>query len=107
MSTPPPRPDLPTVPPKAPRNWGSLFFTVLALVGGLHALLMLGLEGGRALYTRREVARLEAEISTLQAEADTLAAVVAHGNDPAYREQLARAAGFIYPDEDRILTLRP
>lgn len=77
---------------------------MIALVGGLHALLMLGLEGGRALYTRREVARLEAEIETLQAEADTLQAVVAHQNDPVYREGLARAAGFIYPDEDRILT---
>ena len=99
---PPARPDLPRS-----RNWGSLFFTVLALVGGLHALLMLGLEGGRALYTRREVTRLEAEISALQAEADTLAAVALHANDPAYREQLARSAGFIYPDEDRILTSRP
>ena len=100
------RPDPSTVPP-TPRNWGSLFFTVLALVGGLHALLMLGLEGGRALYTRREVTRLEAEISALQAEADTLEAVVAHQDDPAYREQLARTAGFIYSDEDRILTSRP
>lgn len=95
------------VPPRGSRNWGSLFFTVLALVGGLHALLMLGLEGGRALYTRREVVRLEAEISALQAEASALEAAVAHGNDLAYREQLARAAGFIYPDEDRILTSRP
>ncbi len=80
---------------------------MIALVGGLHALLMLGLEGGRALYTRREVVRLEAEISALQAEADTLEAVALHQNDPAYREQLARAAGFIYPDEDRVMTATP
>lgn len=97
------RPD----PPKPTRNWGSLFFTVIAAVGGLHALLMLGLEGGRALYTRREVVRLEAEIDALKAEARALEAVVAHKDDPVYREQLARLAGFIYPDEDRILTATP
>lgn len=98
----------PTQPPK-PRGtgWSSLFFTVIALVGSFHALLMLGVEGGRLIYTNREVARLEADVGTLQAEVKTLQAVVEHRNDPVFREQLARSRGFIYPDETRILTRAP
>lgn len=93
--------------PKPTRNWGSLFFTVLATVGGLHALLMLGLEGGRYLYTQREVARLEADIGLLQGETRALRAVAEHKNDRVFREQLARQRGFIYPDEDRVMTVTP
>lgn len=89
------------------RDWGSLFFTVIALVGGFHALLMLGLEGSRLVYTSREVTRLGADIGVLQEDIQTLQAVVRHRNDPVFREQLARAQGFIQPDETRILTRTP
>lgn len=95
-------------PSKRPkRDWGSLFFTVIALVGGFHALLMLGLEGSRLVYTSREVTRLEADIGVFQEDIRTLQAVVRHRNDPVFREQLARAQGFIQPDETRILTRTP
>lgn len=93
----------PAQPPQ-PRRWGSILFTVIAAVGGLHALLMLGVEGGRYLYTQREVTRLEADIGTLQEQTRTLQAVLRHRNDPAFREQLAREQGFIGPDETRVLT---
>ena len=93
--------------PKPRGGWGSLFFTVIAGVGAFHALLMLGLETGRLIYTNREVARLEADIGALQEEAQTLRAVVAHGDDPVFREQLARLEGFIYPDETRVITVHP
>ncbi len=89
------------------RDWGSLFFTVIALVGGFHALLMLGLEGSRLVYTHREVTRLEADIGTLQEDVRSLQAVVEHRHDPVFREQLARAQGFIRPDETRVLTRSP
>lgn len=93
--------------PKPRGGWGSLFFTVIASVGAFHALLMLGLETGRLIYTNREVARLEADIGALQEETQTLRAVVAHGDDPVFREQLARLEGFIYPDETRVITVHP
>ncbi len=93
--------------PSKPRRWGSIFFTVIALVGGLHALLMIGLEGGRYLYTQREVTRLSADIDALQEETRTLQAVLRHRDDPVFREQLAREQGFIGPDETRILTQMP
>lgn len=89
------------------RDWGSLFFTVIALVGGFHALLMLGLEGSRLVYTSREVTRLGADIDVLQEDIRTLQAVVRHRNDLVFREQLARAQGFIQPDETRVLTRAP
>ena len=93
--------------PSKPRRWGSIFFTVIALVGGLHALLMIGLEGGRYLYTQREVTRLSADIDALQEETRTLQAVLRHQGDPVFREQLAREQGFIGPDETRVLTQMP
>lgn len=93
--------------PKPRRDWGSLFFTVIAVVGAFHALLMLGLETGRLIYTNREVTRLEADIGALREETQTLEAVVAHGDDLVFREQLARSQGFIYPDETRVITLNP
>lgn len=88
-------------------GWGSVFFTVLALIGSFHALMMLAVEGGRSLYTSREVTRLEADIGALQEEVRSLEAVVAHQDDPVFREQLARSRGFIYPDETRVLTRVP
>ena len=68
---------------------------------------MIGLEGSRLIYTNREVTRLEADIGVLQADIQTLQAVVRHRNDPVFREQLARAQGFIRPDETRVLTRTP
>lgn len=88
-------------------RWGSVFYTVIAVVGSLHAMFMLTREGGLLIYTNREVTRLEVDISRLQSEARTLQAVIDHKNDPVFREQLARQQGFIHPDETRILTRRP
>lgn len=95
--------------PEPPRRqaWGSTIFAVIALVGSFHALLMLGLEVGRLVYTDREVARLEVEVAALAAETQELEAIVAHRDDPVFREQLARQLGFIGPDETRILTRMP
>ena len=98
------------VPPKTGsprRDWGSLFFTVVAVVGAFHALLMLGLEAGRWVYTNGEVARLEPEISDLQTQIYELEAIAEHRYDSVFREQLARAQGFIRPDETRVLTRTP
>ena len=92
---------------RAKRDWGSLFFTVVSLVGAFHALLLLGLETGRLVYTSGEVTRLEAEIGVLQAQTQELKAIVEHRYDPMFREQLARAQGFIHPDESRVLTRTP
>lgn len=88
-------------------RWGSVFFTVIAVIGSLHAMFMLTRESGLLIYTHREVARLEADIGKLQREIRTLQAVIDHKDDPVFREQLARQQGFIYPDETRILTRRP
>lgn len=84
-----------------------MIFTIIALVGSFHALVMLGVEAGRLVYTDREVAQLEAQVSALTAETRELAAIVAHKDDPVFREQLAREQGFIGPDETRILTRMP
>lgn len=93
--------------PPAQHAWGSSIFTVIALVGSFHALLMLGQEVGRLVYTDREIARLEREVAALDAQTQELAAIVAHRDDPLFREQLARQLGFIGSDETRVLTRMP
>ncbi len=84
---------------------GSSLFLVIAVVGCIHALAMLTLEISRSVYTEREVARLERDIAALERESTNLENVIAHKNDPAYREQLARLQGFIYADEARYVTV--
>ena len=88
-----------------PRGGANLLFTVIAVVGCVHALAMLTLEISRSVYTNREVARLERDIAALELESTNLENVVAHKNDASYREQLARLQGFIYANEARYVTV--
>ncbi len=80
---------------------------VLAVVGCLHLFFIIGVELDRSLVHRRDVARLEAEVSALTAELDRLDQVASRGDDVAYREALARRQGYVYPDEDLIVTAEP
>ncbi len=90
----------------AQRNRGvNMIFLLLAIVGSLHAVTMLGVETWRGFAGAQEVTRLEQDIGALQFEIGGLQAVVDHAADKAYREQLARCLGFIYPDETRFITL--
>lgn len=82
------------------------FLVILALLGSLQVLVMLGVEAYRAVEGQRAIQRLQNDIAALEAEAAGLAAVVEHADDPAYREQLARRRGFVYPDEIRVVPLR-
>ena len=83
----------------------NLLFLIIAVVGCIHMLAMLSLEISRTVYTEREVARLERDITDLKSESVNLQSVIAHRNDDAYREQLARLQGFIYPNEARYVTV--
>lgn len=80
-------------------------FLLLAVVGSLHALSMIGVETWRSVVGRQEVARLQNDIAALELEIGGLQAVVDHARDDRYREQLARCLGFIYPYETRVVTL--
>ncbi len=80
---------------------------VLALVGSVHALFLLGVETWRFVGERRAVAHLQGQVDDLQGQAQRLQQVIDHGNDPVYREELARRQGFMYPDEQRAVTQQP
>jgi cell division protein FtsB len=82
------------------------FLVILALLGTVQVVVMLGVEAYRAVEGQRAIQRLHNDIAALEAEAAGLAAIVQHADDPAYREQLARRRGFLYPDEVRIVPLR-
>ncbi len=80
---------------------------VLAVAGCLHLFFLLGVELDRNLVYSRDVARLEAEVGALTNELARLDEVAAHGDDRAFREALARRQGYVYPDEDLVLTALP
>ncbi len=87
-------------------NGVTRFLVILAILGSIQAIVMLGVEAHRAVEGQRAIARLNIDIAALEVEAAGLAAVVEHADDPVYREQLARRRGFIYPDEVRVVPLR-
>ena len=91
--------------PRVPRTTHPILI-VLAVVGSLHLFFLLAVELDRNLVHRREVARLESEVTSLATELGRLEAVAAHGDDLAYRELLARRQGFVYPDEALVVTRR-
>lgn len=82
------------------------FLMILAILGSIQAIVMLGVEAHRAVEGQRAIARLNVDIASLEVEAAGLAAIVEHADDPVYREQLARRRGFVYPDEVRVVPLR-
>ena len=82
------------------------FLMILAILGSIQVIVMLGVEAHRAVEGRRAIARLNIDIAALEVEAAGLAAVVEHADDPVYREQLARRRGFVYPDEVRVVPVR-
>lgn len=89
-----------------PRVKGASFlFTLLAVIGSLHALSMLTVESYRALHSSREIRRLSQDVMVLQDDIVALSAITEHADDELYLDQLARCYGFAYPDERRFVTL--
>lgn len=84
---------------------GDIIFMIIAIIGGLHILVMIGIEINRYDYTSTEIARLQADIHALEREITELSAIIEHGHDERYREQLARQQGFVFPNETRYVTL--
>lgn len=80
---------------------------VLAVVGSLHALFLLGVEGWRFVQEQRAIHLLQRQVSGLQAESGGLKQVIDHADDQTYREDLARRQGYMFPDELRAVTQQP
>ncbi len=83
-----------------------LLLVIMALVGGLQAAAMIGVEFSRYLNRSGEVASLSRDVAQLEREIAALRGVLAHRDDERFREQLARQQGFVYPDEILYRTLR-
>src|SRR5690625_2166024 len=82
-----------------------MIIIVLALVGTVQVCFMIVVELRRGYVAREAIERLEADVAELEAESARLSAVLEHGDDDAYREQLARRQGFIRPDETRVVII--
>lgn len=81
--------------------------TFLAIVGSIHVLAMLSIESVRMIERSREIGRLQADVEILAKDIFLLQAINRHGQSEAYLEQLARCSGYIYPDEERFVTILP
>lgn len=92
--------------PQERRRW-QWVIVIIAAVGTLQLLYLNFVEADRLFVHEREIGRLEREVEAMRSERNALAAVADHARDEAYREQLARKQGFIYPDELRVITQRP
>jgi hypothetical protein len=90
---------------RAPSRGTDFLIGSLVLIGIIHVISMLGVESYRFIMSQREIERLSQDVAQLEVEVAQLQAVVEHGDNPVYREQLARCAGFVMPDEARYLTL--
>ena len=83
----------------------STVLLLIAVVGCIHVVSMLGVEIYRNVVSRQEIVRLSGDVEALSGELASLQAVVDHADDAQYREQLARCLGFVRPDETRYMTL--
>jgi hypothetical protein len=82
-----------------------VILTVIAVVGTVQVLFMLGVEVNRAVQAAPAIRQLELDVAALQREAARLQAVIDNGDTDVYREQLARRQGFIYPEETRVFII--
>lgn len=99
-----------TTPPKVlpsliPHKGISWILLLLGIVGSIHVLVMLGIEFNRTIEMHQNITRLSTDVAALENEVSELKAVIQHGDDQNYREQLAREQGFAYPNEMRFITL--
>jgi hypothetical protein len=74
---------------------------LIAVIGGLQLLTLVGLEANRIVRARHEIHQLSNSVAVLQSQNEQLQAVIAHAGDQSYREALARLQGFVYPKEKR------
>lgn len=94
-------------PERARRRMPHWVILLIATVGTVQLLYLNYVEADRMFVHKREISRLEAEVAARRAERNSLAAIAEHAADEAFREQLARKQGFIFPDELRVITQRP
>ncbi len=78
---------------------------VLAIVGTLQVCFMIIMELRQGWAARQAIEQLELDVAELEAEAARLNAIIEHGDNDGYREQLARRQGFIMPDETRVVII--
>lgn len=82
-----------------------MIIITLALLGTVQVCFMMVVEVRRGLVARAAIEQLQQDVAELEAEAARLTAIIEHGDDDAYREQLARRQGFIMPDETRVVII--
>ena len=92
-------------PLDAPARRALLGLAVLAAIGAVQVLFLIGVEIDRSLRHRAAIAELRADVAVLHAEAEDLRAIAERADDAAFREQLARRQGFVGPDETRVIVV--
>ena len=81
----------------------NLLFLILAIVGSLHVMTMIGIETYRILKNVQGIDVLDVEIAGLKAKIATMDAIMLNADD-AFMEELARCQSYVYPNEQRYIT---
>ena len=88
-----------------PARRAVLVLAVLAAIGVVQVLFLIGVEVDRSLRHRAAIAELRADVAVLRAETEDLRAIAERADDDVFREQLARRQGFVGPDESRVIVV--
>lgn len=91
----------------APARRALWALSLLAALGVVQVLFLIGVELDRTLRHRSAIQELRSEVEGLHGEAADLRDVADRADDPRYREQLARRQGFVHPDEVRVVVVQP
>ncbi len=83
-----------------------LLFLMLAIVGSLHVMTMLGIETYRILKNGQGIEALDLQIADLKEKIATMDAINLNADD-AFMEELARCQSYIFPGEQRYITELP
>lgn len=90
----------------APTRRALRLLGVIAVIGIVQVGFLAFVELDRMVRHHEAIAALEADVAKGRAEAAALRAITEHAGDQAFREQLARGQGFLYPTETRVVVLR-
>lgn len=92
-------------PPAGSARGAFRLLGVLAGIGCVQVLFTLGVELDRTVQHHEAIAQLRDDVRALEREAAGLQATLENTEDDAFREQLARGQGFMWPDETRLIVI--
>ncbi|MCA9835416.1 MAG: hypothetical protein KC422_00810 [Trueperaceae bacterium] len=90
-------------PPRTMIRGSDLLFLILAIVGSLHVMTMIGIESYRIIKNMQGIEVLQGDIQKLEAEIAVMDEINLYADDD-FMEALARCQSYYYPEEQRYIS---